>query len=87
MFSIEVLEHIPMASHEEVFNFIVASVAPGGVLVIGVAHPGQHGHGHMSLLPRCVSQTARTLLLRSRVRASKATSMLLLSNCSGSLDE
>ena len=46
------LEHIPLNYHNEVFDFIVRLVASGGVLVIGVAHPGQRGHGHISSLPK-----------------------------------
>lgn len=47
--SIEVIEHIPLERHTEVFDFLVARA--GRIIVFSAARPGQGGHGHVAERP------------------------------------
>ena len=49
VFSIEVLEHIPLAQHGKVFDFLVERSRKW--IVFSAARPGQGGHGHVSERP------------------------------------
>lgn len=49
VFSIEVLEHVPIAQHPIVFDFLVER--SGKWIVFSAARPGQGGHGHVAERP------------------------------------
>ncbi len=48
---LEVMEHMPIDTHEQAFDNLVASVRPRGLLFFSGAIPGQTGDGHVACRP------------------------------------
>ena len=47
IYSIEVMEHMPLDRHDDAVNFLAASARKGTKLIFGAATPGQSGVGHI----------------------------------------
>uniref|UniRef100_A0A7S3QK54 Methyltransferase type 11 domain-containing protein n=1 Tax=Chaetoceros debilis TaxID=122233 RepID=A0A7S3QK54_9STRA len=47
IYSIEVMEHMPLDRHDDAVKFLAAAARKGTKLIFGAATPGQHGVGHI----------------------------------------